>query len=177
MIADFESILKPVNQASGEHSIKKDEHVACSYSYLITSRVPGVEFEPRLYVGPDAAEHFLSSLRNDLNNEIMPLIERDVDMIWDTDAERRFNEATDCFICNEPLDRDKNIIVRDHEHFQGHFRGAVHQACNLQYRIDKNKYKLPVIFHNLRGYDSHLIMQAIRKQHGRSDVIPNNYKR
>ena len=24
MIADFESILKPVNQASGEHSIKKD---------------------------------------------------------------------------------------------------------------------------------------------------------
>ena len=106
----------------------------------------------------------------------MPLIERDVDMIWDADAERRFNEATDCFICNEPLDRDKNIIVRDHEHFQGYFRGAAHQACNLQYKIDKNKYMLPVIFHNLRGYDSHLIMQAIRKHHGRIDVVPNNYE-
>ena len=70
-----------MNQAYGEHSVKKDEHVACSYLYLITYRVPGVEFEPRLYVGPGAAEHFLSSLQNDLNNDIMPLIERDVDMI------------------------------------------------------------------------------------------------
>ena len=131
MIADFESILKPVNQPSGEHSIKKDEHVACSYSYLITSRVPGVECEPRIYDGPDAAEHFLSSLQKELNNKIMPLIEPNVDMILNADAERRFNEATDCYHCNKPLDRDKNIIVRDHKYFQGHFRGAVHQACNL----------------------------------------------
>ena len=80
-----------MKQLSGEHSTKKDEHVACSYSYLITSRVPSMEFEPRLYVGPDAAEHFLSSLQNDLNNDIMPLIEHNVDMIWDDDAERRFN--------------------------------------------------------------------------------------
>ena len=101
MIADFESILKLVNQASCEHSIKKDEHVACSYSYSITSRVPHVEFEPRLYVGPDAAEHFPSSLQNVLNNKIMPLIERNVDMIWDANAERQVNKATDCYICNK----------------------------------------------------------------------------
>ena len=35
---------------------------------------------------------------------------------------------------------------------------------------------LPVIFHNLRGYDSHLIMQALRKHHGQIDVVPNNYE-
>ena len=138
MKADFESILKPVNQASGEHSIKKDEHVACSYSYLITSRVPGVEFEPRLYVGPDAAEHFLSSLQNDLNNDIMPLIERDVDMIWDDDAERRFNEATDCYICNKPLNRDQNIIVRDHDHFHGHFRGPCTKRVIYNIKLTRN---------------------------------------
>ena len=72
ILADFESIFKPVNQPSVEHSIKKDENVACSYSYLITSRVPGVKFEPHLYVSPDAAEHFLLSLQNNLNNNIMP---------------------------------------------------------------------------------------------------------
>ena len=77
-----------------------------------------------------------------------------------------FNEATDCYICNKPLNRDQNIIVRDHDHFQREFRGAVNQACNLQYRIDKKHYKLPVIFYNLRGYDSHLIMQATRKHRG-----------
>ena len=31
IIADFESILKPVNQPSGDHSMKKDEHVACLF--------------------------------------------------------------------------------------------------------------------------------------------------
>ena len=56
--------------------------MACSYSYLTTSNVPDVEFEPRLYVGTDAAEHFLTSLQNDLNTHIMPLIERDVDMVF-----------------------------------------------------------------------------------------------
>ena len=81
--ANFESILKPVHQPLGEHSIKKDEHVACSYSCLITFRVHGVQFAPRIYDGPDAVEHFL---QNDLKNEIMPLIERNVDMIWDATA-------------------------------------------------------------------------------------------
>ena len=93
--ADFESILKPVNQPCGEHSTKKDEHIACSYSYLITSRVPGIEFQPRLYVGLDAAEHFLTSLQTDLNTHIIPIIERDVDMIWDQDAQQKFNDVID----------------------------------------------------------------------------------
>ena len=53
----------------------------------------------------------------------------------------------------------------------------MHQTCNLQYKIDKKHYKLPVIFHKLRVYDSHLIMQAICQHHGRIDVIPNNYQR
>ena len=43
--------------------------------------------------------------------------------------------------------------------------------------MDKECYKLPVFFHNLRGYDSHLIMQAIRKQHRWIDMIQNNYER
>ena len=128
------------------------------------------------HVGPDAAEHFLSSLQNDLNKKIMHLIERDVDMIWKDTVEQRFNEATDCYICNKPLYRDQNIIVRDHNYFHGEFRSAVHQTCNVQYKIDKEHYKLPVFFHNLRGYDSHLIMQAIRKHHRRIDVIQNNYE-
>ena len=68
------------------------------------------------------------------------------------------------------------MLAYKRPYFQGYFRGAAHQACNLQYKIDKNKYMLPVIFHNLRGYDSHLIMQAIRKHHGRIDVVPNNYE-
>ena len=157
--------------------MKTNEHQPCSYSYFIVSRVPGVEFQPKLYVGTDAAEHFLSSLQNDLYTEIMPLIKRDVDIIWDQDARRRYENATDCYICKKPLNREQNTICADHCHFTGRFRGAVHQSCNLRYKVDKERYKLPVLFHNLRGYDSHLIMQAVRKRHGHINVIPHNYER
>ena len=45
--------------------------------------------------------------------------------------------------------------------FTGKFRGSAHQECNLKLRIKPEHTKIPVIFHNLRGYDSHFIMQQI----------------
>ena len=51
--------------------------------------------------------------------------------------------------------------VRDHCHITGKFRGSAHQECTLKLRIKPEDIKIPVIFHNLRGYDSHLIMQQI----------------
>ena len=174
--ADFESILKPMNTTAGK-TVKYEEHVACSYMYYIVSRVSGVQFEPRIYMGTDAADHFLKTLRKDLYEKVMPVIEREEPMIFDEKAKREFETATDCCICKKPLDRENNVIVRDHSHFDGHFRGAAHQVCNVNYRIEKERYKLPVFFHNLRGYDSHLIMQALRGNHGKIDVIPNNFER
>ena len=48
--------------------------------------------------------------------------------------------------------------VRDHCHITGKYRGAAHVKCNLNFKITD---KIPVIFHNLRGYDSHFIIQEI----------------
>ena len=56
--------------------------------------------------------------------------------------------------------------VGDHCHFAGHFRGAAHSQCNLKYKIDKQKYKLPIVFHNFRGYDAHLIFQKVKRKYG-----------
>ena len=150
--ADFEGILVPTDTQSGKNTTKYQEHVACSYAYLVVSRVPGVEFEPRLYVGEDAAEHFLTSLQRDLNEFIMPLIDNDVEMIWDEEAQRKYASDTECFICSKSLDRESETPARDHNHFTGEFRGAVHQACNFSYNIDKSRYMLQVLLHNLRGY-------------------------
>ena len=96
---DFESLLEPMNTPQGRRTVKYEEHVACSYAYTIVSRVPGVEFTPKLYVGMDTAEHFLASLQSDLYSYIMPLIERDVEIIWNEEAQQQYDEATDCFIC------------------------------------------------------------------------------
>ena len=65
--ADFESILQSMNEKN-----KIQEHQTCSYAYHIVSNIPGVEFEPRMYVGLDAAAHMLNSLNKDLYEHIKP---------------------------------------------------------------------------------------------------------
>ena len=61
--------------------------------------------------------------------------------------------------------------VSDHCHVTGKFRGAAHNDCNINYKFTG---RIPVVFHNLRGYDSHLIMQAIGKVSKQIKCIPNN---
>ena len=82
-----------------------------------------------------------------------------------------FQNAIDCYICDKPLDKDR---VRDHCHTSGTFRGAAHNACNLKLRMGDKVTHIPVVFHNLKGYDGHLIMQAINASDRRISCIPNN---
>ena len=70
------------------------------------------------------------------------------------DDEEKFQKAEECYICNKKY-TDKDTRVRDHCHITGKYRGSAHQECNLQLRINPEEVKIPVIFHNLRGYDSH----------------------
>ena len=80
-----------------------------------------------------------------------------------TDAdEDLFQKAVKCHICDIKY-TNKDIRARDHCHITGKYRGSAHQDCNLKLKIDPNKIKIPVIFHNLKGYDSHFIMQQIGK--------------
>ena len=65
---------------------------------------------------------------------------------------------------------NSHIKVRDHDHLTGKYRGPAHQYCNLKYGV--RHIKIPVIFHNLRGYDSHLIIKAFEKSNVRVSCIP-----
>ena len=50
--------------------------------------------------------------------------------------------------------------VRDHYHVTGKYRSSAHWSCNVNVKLTK---KVPVIFHHLRSYDSHLIMPETDK--------------
>ena len=52
----------------------------------------------------------------------------------------------------------------------GKFRGAAHWNCNINFQLTKN---VTVIFHNLRGDDSHLIFNELAKFDVKIRVIPN----
>ena len=58
--------------------------------------------------------------------------------------------------------------------FLGEFRGALCNFCNL------NKKKLlfiPIYIHNLSGFDSHLIVKAMKLDKTRFSVLPRNAER
>ena len=76
------------------------------------------------------------------------------------DNEDKFQKAEECHICNKQY-TEKDIRVRDHCHITGKYRGSAHQEGNLKLKVNPEEIKIPVIFHNLRGYDSHFIMQEI----------------
>ena len=59
----------------------------------------------------------------------------------------------------------------------GNYRGTAHSRCNLAYRISKSEWKLPVIRHNLQGYDGHLIVKALKSGFGEVGVIPQNMEK
>ena len=46
-----------------------------------------------------------------------------------------------------------------------------HDNCNKKYVIPTY---FPIVFHNLRGYDSHFIVQNLGKYKEKIDIIPNN---
>ena len=80
--------------------------------------------------------------------------------------EEIYNNSHICWICKEELNTDK---VRDHSHVTGKFRGAAHNQCNLKLRIPR---KLPVIFHNLKGYDGHIVFKELNNFNVDIAVIP-----
>ena len=54
------------------------------------------------------------------------------------------------------------------------YRGAVHFSCNANCKLSK---KVPVIFQNLKGYGSHLIIKEISKFDVKVSAIPNGLEK
>lgn len=90
-----------------------------------------------------------------------------------------FHSAVFCHICKKSLIERAfieklGIRVRDHCHITGLFRGAAHQGCNLTYKISRS---IPIVMHNLSGYDSHLLIKKLAtstKLPGEITIIPHN---
>ena len=55
----------------------------------------------------------------------------------------------------------KNYKVRDRCHYTGKYKGAVHNVCNLRYKVPK---EIPVVFHNGSTYDYHFIIKELFKE-------------
>ena len=90
------------------------------------------------------------------------------------EEENLFQKSNNCWICKKFINNNNEEKVRDHCHVTGKFRGAPHRKCNANLQLTK---KVPVIFCNLRGYDSHLIFNELDKFSVKIKVIPNGLEK
>ena len=70
------------------------------------------------------------------------------------------------------IKRYTNNDIRVRDHITGKYRRSSHQDCDLNQKLTD---KVPLIFHNLRSYNSHFILRQITKT--RKVKITNKYQR
>ena len=171
--ADFEALTTKVEgpelDPKKSNTQRTQHHETCSYCY-VKVRCDGKTEAPVEYRGPNAAEHLLRALQEE-DRGIQKVLANPQAMRMTSADWESHRTASRCHVCDGLLKGDS---VRDHCHITGKYRGAVHSACKLKLRLSPKTTTIPVLFHNLRGYDSHLLMQAISKVEGRISCIPNN---
>ena len=198
--ADFEAITKKVQGCEQSEEMKKDKdrrsyteaywtHEDCGYGYKVVCCYDDKYSKYTcIYRGENAVYKFMEKMLEEVKY-CKTVIKKHLNkrLVMPEVDEQNFKTMDGCHICGEKY-TDKDVRIRDHCHITGKFRGSAHQECNLKLRTKPEDIKIPVIFHNLHGYDSHFIMQQIREignKHGYTNkkgekqdlninAIPNN---
>ena len=201
--ADFEAITKRVQGCEQSEEMKKDKdrrsytgacqtHEDCGYGYKVVCCYDDKYSKYTcIYRGENAVYKFIEKTLEEVKycktvikkHFNKPLVMTEVD-------KQCFKTMDRCHICGEKY-TERDVRVRDHCHITGKFRGSAHQECNLKLRIKPENIKIPIIFHNLHGYDNHFITQQIGEiaiKHGYTNkkgekqdlsinAIPNNMEK
>ncbi|XP_068749374.1 uncharacterized protein [Montipora capricornis] len=161
--ADFEAITEKISgcQPNNDKSYTEayQKHTDCGYGYKVVCCYDDKYSKPvQIYRGEKAVYTFMEAMLEEVKycKKVMKK-HFNKPLRMTKDDEEKFQKADKCHICEKKYNRT-DVRVRDHCHITGQYRGSAHQDCNLNFRLTD---KIPVIFHNLRGYDSHFIMQEI----------------
>lgn len=164
--ADFESILLKNVDDENKNTKNVKLHEASCFGYCICCSLDSSLNKYVTYRGPDCVPVFIAYLIRDIK-EIFKVLQSQTALLTPTKEQtNEYKFATECYICKQLLFDDK---VLDHDHITGEYRGACHQLCNLLYRICPF---VPVVFHNLTGYDCHLFIKELANYEGDIKIIP-----
>ena len=147
---------------SRSYTQQYQKHTACSFGYKVVCHYDQqYSGDVVIYRGEDCIQRFMKCMFEEVKN-CQSIIRDNFNkpLIMTEEDEKAFKEATHCHICEKKYKVD-DVPVRDHCHITGKYRGSAHQTCNLKLQISAEKIKIPVIFHNLKGYDSHFIINEL----------------
>ena len=180
IVADFECITEKVSscQPSDRKSYteKYQKHTACSFGYKVVCHYDEkYSGDVVIYRGEDCIKKFMKCMFEEVEN-CQEIIRENFNkpLKMTKEDEEAFKKATHCHICEKKYKVDDDVPVRDHCHVTGKYRGSAHETCNLKLQISAEKIKIPVVFHNLQGYDSHFIINELGELIKKGEEISNN---
>ena len=176
MYADFESILEPIQGPGNNPMISSmrgiNNHVPSGWCVRSEFAYGKVENPLRLYRGEDCVKKFCDHVIGEARCLYQSFPEKPMKPLTPKEMVR-YKRSERCHICFKPFKEDKPK-VRDHCHSTGRYRGPTHMKCNLQYKIPSY---IPIVFHNLSGYDAHLFIKELAASStdgAKMDVITKN---
>ena len=197
MYPDFEALLEPIQERGpkgptsgvpgactrgdpnepyveggappGPYTTKFNQHIPCGYCVYSNFACEEVDDPLKLYRGKDCVEKFCNQIKREAHRLYHMFPEKPMDLLTKKQW-KQYERASRCHICFKPFN-SKDPKVRDHCHYTGCYRGPSHSLCNLRYRIPSY---IPVVFHNLSGYNAHLFIKELRKHPKDIGVIAKN---
>ena len=172
--ADFECFTKPMNTCcpnpEDSYNYNYQKHEPSGFCIFIKG-VVDKKIKPIVYSkteeDEDIVKIFVEKLTEATRGIYNDFYRKPKSLILTQEEQKSFDKSEYCHICNKELLEDK---VRDHCHFTSQYRGAAHNSCNLNCR---KPLVLPVIFHNLQGYDAHLFIKQLASLPGDLNCIPS----
>ena len=171
IIFDLERLLKTEqscqNNPEKSYTARKAKHEPSDWAMFTKCSFDKEKNRFDYYRGIDCIEKGCEKFKGRAT-EIINYKEKE--MISLTDKENNsYGKQKVCHICKKEFCYDKNEEkkfklyqkVRDHCHYTGKFRGAVHSICNLSYKVPK---EIPVVIHNGSTYDYHFIIKQLAEE-------------
>lgn len=180
--ADFESSLLPLDTTDADPAkrMKYQMHKPNSYCIMVKSVLTedhlkrfGLTSTPHVYRGENAASKFMDHMY-EIAFKVEQLYKCKVSMLPLTSNQlQQYSTASTCYLCKHLFSLE-NPKVRDHDHLTGFYRGAACNSCNLNYKVPRF---VPVVLHNLSGYDAHFIVPELGRDDGSIDVLATTTER
>ena len=169
----FKNFYFIIDGNNSSYTTKYQDHIPCSFAYKVVCVNDKLSKKTVLYRGKNVVSVFIKSILNEYNY-CRKIIKKYFceNLIMSVEENEKFEITNICWICDKLIDGDEK--VRDHCHITGKYRGAAHWSCNINLKMSK---KVPVIFHNLKGYDSHLTFKELSKFNVKVSVIPNGLEK
>ena len=186
LYADFESILKSVDERYRDkmNRMKTGRKCKASNTEKINRHVSSGWCVHNTFANGDVPDTLKMYRDQDCVQKFVEYIEEEVKQLYETfswqpmtkltDVLKREHEAAEkSHICLKEFNEPKNKKVRDHCHYISLYRRAAHNNCYLKYRVPDH---IPIVFHNLSGYDAHLFIKELGRRLSKNDigVIPEN---